>query len=152
MTASGIYQAIERRGLKADIEAVPVRSNEIGSPCPDWCSTEHATQDRTIHAHVSDPVTGNLPWETRVRLVRDGSDRHRPGRPMVDVCKIVAGLQLDAFQAEGFASLLEELADGCTPYQLRALAEEVRAAASVIDPARRLAATVAEISAGRKTK
>jgi hypothetical protein len=133
-------------------EAVPVRANEIGSPCPGWCSAGHVTRDRTIYAHISDPVTGKLPWETRVRLVQDGCDRYRPGRPVVDVSKIAAVVQLDAFQAAGFASLLEELADGCTPYQLRALADEVRAAASAIDPARQLAATVAEMSADRETK
>jgi hypothetical protein len=37
-------------------EAEPVRVNEIGSPCPDWCSTEHVTRDRTIHTHIGDPV------------------------------------------------------------------------------------------------
>jgi hypothetical protein len=133
-------------------ETVPVRTNEIGSPCPQWCSTEHVKRDRTIHAHISDSVTGKLPWETRVSLVQDGSDRYRPGQPMVDVSKIAAEVQLNAYQAVGFADLLEELADGCTPYQLRALADDVRAAASVIDPARQLAATVAEMSADRETK
>jgi hypothetical protein len=97
-------------------------------------------------------MSGNLPWETRVRLVQDGSDRYRPGPPVVDVSKIAAVVQLNAFQAGGLANLLEELADGCTPCQLRTLADEVRAAASVIDPARQLAATVAEMSADRETK
>lgn len=133
-------------------KAAPVRANEIGTPCPQWCSTEHVTRDRTIHAHISAPMTGKLPWETRVRLVQDGIDRYRPGRPMVNVSKVAAGLQLDTSQAEGFASLLEELADGCTPYQLRALADEIRAATSIIDPARQLAATAAEISADREKK
>jgi hypothetical protein len=81
-------------------------------------------------------------WETRVRLVQDGRDRYLLGQPMVDVCKIAASLQLNAYQAEGFASLLDELADNCTPNQLRALAGELRAAASIIDPVRQLAATV----------
>jgi hypothetical protein len=93
-------------------------------------------RDRTTHTHINDPVTSKPSWETRVRLVRDGCDGYRPGRPMAGVHKIAAGLQLDAFQAEGFATLLDELADGCAPYQLRAPADEVRAASSVIDPAR----------------
>ena len=94
-------------------------------------------------------MTGKPPWETNVRLVQDGSDRHHPGNPMVELCKITAGVQFDAHQAEGFADLLDELADGCTPDQLRTLADEVRVAASVIDPARQLAATVAKISAAQ---
>lgn len=66
--------------------------------------------------------------------------------------KIAAGLQPGASQAEDFTSLPGELTDGCTPDQLRALADEVHAAASVIDPARQLVATVAKISAARETK
>ncbi len=126
-------------------EAAPVRANEVGSPCPEWCSTAHVTQDLTIHAHISDPVTVKLPWETQVRLVQDGSDRYQPAPPQVQVSKISAMLSVDHFQANRLADLLKELADGCTPDQLRALADEVRAAASVIDPVRLLAATVAEM-------
>jgi hypothetical protein len=131
---------------RGDAEVVPVRANHLGSPCPQWCSIEHVTRDGTIQAHISDPVTDKPRWEARVRLVQDGIDRYRPRRPMVDVRKTATGLRLDPFQANGLASLLEELADGCTPHQLRALADEVRAAVSVIDPARQLAATVAEIA------
>jgi hypothetical protein len=134
------------------VKVATVRTNEVGSLCRVWCSTEHVTRDRTIHTHISDPMTSKPSWEPQVRLVQDGSDRYRPGQPMVDVSKIAAGLQLDAYQAERFVNLLNELADDCTPDQLRALADEVRAAASVIDPARQLAATVAEISAARETK
>jgi hypothetical protein len=46
-------------------EPVPVRANEIGSPCLVWCSAKHATRDRTIHASI----TGNLPQEIQIRLV-----------------------------------------------------------------------------------
>jgi hypothetical protein len=66
------------------------------------------------------------------------------------VSKIASGILVDSWQAEGLASLLEELADGCAPDQLRALADEVRAAAAVVDPARQLAATVAEMSTDRE--
>lgn len=87
--------------------------------------------------------------EAQVRIVQDGSDRYRPGRPKVDVSKIASGIQVDSWQVEGLASLLEELANGWTPDQLRALAAEVRSAHTVIDPARQLTATVAEMSADR---
>jgi len=137
----------ERQGTA---EAAPERTNEIGSPCPEWCSTAHVTQDLTIHAHISDPMTVKLPWETQVRLVQDGSDRYQTAPPQVQVSKISAMLSVDHFQANSLADLLKELADGCTPDQLRALADEVRAAASVIDPVRLLAATVAEMGTNRE--
>ena len=143
--ASALLARSQDRNQNAAV-AAPARANEIGSPCSEWCSIEHVTRDRTIHAHISDPLSaGKLPGETQVKLVQDGGDRYRHGRPMVDLSSSGAVLQLDSSQAQELASLLTELADGSTPCQLRALADEVRAAAAVIDPARQLTATVAKV-------
>jgi hypothetical protein len=82
--------------------------------------------------------------------VQWGDSRYRSEQPTVSVFKAAALVQLGRTEAEGLADLLEELADGCTPDQLRNLAGEVRAAAAVIDPVRQLTATVAEMSTDRE--
>lgn len=135
----------DKRQVAAD--PAPARANQAGNPCPPWCTTDHAK----IQTHMSDPMTSGLPWESRVRIVQSASS-YRSERPTVSVSKIAATVLLDHSDAEGLAGLLEELADGCTPDQLRELADEVRAAASVIDPARQPAATVAEMSTDRETE
>jgi hypothetical protein len=127
-------------------EPAPARANQAGSTCPPWCTADHAK----IHAHMSDPMTSGPPGEPLVRIVQWGDSRYRSEQPTVSVFKAAALVQLGRTEAEGLADLLEELADGCTPDQLRNLAGEVRAAAAVIDPVRQLTATVAEMSTDRE--
>jgi hypothetical protein len=38
----------------------PARTNEISSPCPQQSWTEHVTQDRTIHAHISEMLAAEV--------------------------------------------------------------------------------------------
>lgn len=126
----------------------PVRTNHVGSLCPSWCTSDHAK----VQVHMSDPVTSSSPGEPQVKIVQWGSGRYHSEPPAVTVFKGAALVQLSHADAEGLADLLEELADGSNPDQLRKLADEVHAAATVIDPARHLAATVAEISADREAQ
>jgi hypothetical protein len=133
-------------------EAMPARTNALGNPCPGWCTIEHVTQARTINLHMGDPIGHKPLWEAKVRLMQDDSDRYLREQPLVAVRKSASGVQLDHAQAEGLADLLEALVDDCTPDQLRALAIEVRAAASTIDPMRQLSATVAKITVDREAE
>lgn len=131
-------------------EPPPVRANALGNPCPDWCTVEHVSQNRTVNLHIGDPVGNKSPLETRVKLIQDGSDRYRHERPEVSLSKSTAVVHLNHAQSEGLADLLEALADDCTPDQLRAIAAEVRTGASLIDPLPQLSATVAEMTADRE--
>lgn len=124
----------------------PERTNVLGNPCPDWCTTNHVTQDHTINLHISDPIASKTLERARVRFTQDGSDRYRRAHPQVSVVKGTAVLQLSHAQSEGLADLLRELADGCTPDVLRELADEVDTAADFIDPMRKYATPADEIS------
>jgi hypothetical protein len=99
---------------------------------------------------MSDPMTSGPPGEPLVRIAQSGDSRYRYEPPTVFVFRAAALVQFGHTEAEGLTGLLEELADDCPPDQLRKLADEVRAAAAVIDPARQLAATVAEMSTDRE--
>ena len=138
--------APDRNMGRAATKPAAARTNRAGSQCPPWCTADHDH----VTSHMSDMTPGRRVWEIQVRIVQDGSDRHRPGRPKVDLSKIEPLIQVDFWQAEGLAGLLEELADCSTPYELRALASDVRSAAARIDPTRQPAAPATEIPADRE--
>jgi hypothetical protein len=131
---------------QATPESQPARANRAGSKCPAWCTVDHAK----IQTHMSDAMTSG-PWgEPRVRIVQFADSRYSSEPQAVTVSKTAAFVQLRHSGAKDLADLLEELADGCTPDRLRNLADEVRTAASVIDPLRQLSATVTEMSANHE--
>ena len=139
MTAGGD----ERQGTA---KPTPERTNQAGSTCPPWCTADHAK----VQSHMSNPTTSGLPQDPLVRIVQWGGSRYSSEQPTVTVTKIAAFVQLRHSDAKDLADLLEELADDCTPDQLRKLADDIRTAASAIDPIHQLTATTAQMRANRE--
>jgi|SRR5581483_1104865 len=114
---------------------MPPRANRHGSPCPPWCSVDHAKvideqRGSVTDTHYSDPAEPGAPWDVKVKL-RQHSDGYRPEcKPQVELIRICDIVLLDHPDAASLAGILEALADA-GPARLRELAAEVRAAAVV---------------------
>jgi len=113
----------------------PARANRHGSPCPPWCTVDHAKvtdaeRGTVIDSHYSAPMTsGGLPWDVTVKVHQHAS-RYGQGTPQVELIRISDLVLLGPGDADALAGLLDALAD-CPPERLRELAAEVRAAASI---------------------
>jgi hypothetical protein len=109
------------------------RANRHGSECPEWCHIDHAAPTaltgRVVDTHISAAMTSGSE-RPRVDLVQSSSE-YGDRAPEVHV----AGIRGFAFASPGMAGDLADLIESlaaCTPERLRALADEIRAAASVI--------------------
>lgn len=112
------------------------RANRHGSQCPHWCSIDHARvldgkPGRMMDSHFSDPMTsGALPWDVKVKLYQH-ADRYGEDKPKVELIAMCSMLLVDPQDAVDLAELLDSLANE-PPARLRELADQVRAAAAIL--------------------
>ena len=108
------------------------RANRHGSACPDWCHIDHAKVNehtgQVIGTHISAAMGDGLEYP-RVTLLQDGA--LRGNAPQVHVSALPGFVFVSPQAAQDLADLVESLAD-CSPERIRALADEIRAAAAVI--------------------
>jgi hypothetical protein len=93
--------------------------------CPDWCVTDH---DKYPGFHGSEPIVAMAPhfhkYRVRVLQYSHSSARHVQimGSAMITV---------EPQDALGIADIIEDLAGGATPAQLRELAAVIRKTAAL---------------------
>ena len=106
-------------------ETAPARANRDGSPCPDWCVTDHAE----FSFHGSERITIHAADYSRyyVRAIRHSVSRSGCPSWIQLAGAGIASVRPD--DAEGLADLIGQLA-GATPDEHRELAAAIRQAAA----------------------
>lgn len=103
-----------------------LRANQLGDPCPAWCTVDHAG----VSVHIGERTAGDLYVYTRP--LADGRPSRYQQGPAVEIGVNATAAAVDYHDAAKLADVLDALADA-DPLRLQQIAAGIRAAVATIN-------------------